>query len=93
MPEPKISTNGSSYDTTATLDETGHVVWIHWCRGERVEATLPNTGWRVIRAEPLTVEPSVSCDRCGWHGTITDGQPWPIHAAVLPGSSGVAVKP
>lgn len=70
-----------SYDSTAVLDDTGHVVWTHLCRGEQVEATLPNTGWRVVQHEPLTVEPSVACDRCGWHGWITDGKPWPVHAA------------
>lgn len=70
-----------AYDSTAVLDDTGHVVWTHDCVDGRVEATLPNTGWTVVTQEPLTVHPSIACDRCGWHGTITDGQPWPVHAS------------
>ena len=32
------------------------------------------TYWRLVSLEPLTVEPSVLCMRCGDHGYITDGR-------------------
>lgn len=52
----------------------GRVVFTHACLGgEQVEATLNNTQWHVVNAEPLTVEPSIACDRCGLHGWITNG--------------------
>jgi hypothetical protein len=49
------------------------VVLTHDCLGEQVEATLNSADWRVVAADPLTVEPSVGCDRCGLHGWITNG--------------------
>jgi len=54
--------------------EDGHAIFAHTCvGGDRIEATLNNAEWRVVRIDPLTVEPSVGCDRCGLHGWITGG--------------------
>lgn len=68
----------------------GHVVWnlmgdgrhvnvAHRCLPEKhgngwVSGPLPLGPWRVVSAEPLTVEPSISCSDCGLHGWITDGE-------------------
>jgi hypothetical protein len=30
--------------------------------------------WRVIQAEPLTLEPSLRCRACGSHGFVRDGK-------------------
>lgn len=57
---------------TARLEED-RVVFTHQCLGESVEATLNSAEWRVTQEQPLTVEPSVSCGRCGLHGWITNG--------------------
>ncbi len=58
----------------AFVYEAGRVVFTHTCLGgDRVEAILNTADWQVMRIYPLTVEPSVGCDRCGLHGWITDG--------------------
>lgn len=49
----------------------------HTCvGGERITATLNNTDWTVVAEAPLTVQPSVCCDRCGLHGWIDEGEFW-----------------
>lgn len=59
--------------STVTLTD-GRVTFDHAClNGERVEATLNNRDWTITSVSPITVEPSVGCDRCGMHGWITDG--------------------
>jgi hypothetical protein len=63
------------------MDDGRHVAWHHVCIGERdLAATvwtvvvLPLGPWRVVSADPLTVEPSIHCTPCGTHGFITDGE-------------------
>lgn len=73
---------------TFHMDDDGiHFWWEHDCLtylGEgdgttltpcRAETLLPinDAGWRVIQVEPLTVSPSILCDRCKTHGFITNG--------------------
>jgi len=68
------------------MDEDGvHFWWMHDCMvhlGEqgalipmRTETLLPinDQGWHVVKAEPLTVTPSILCHGCGTHGFITNG--------------------
>lgn len=64
----------------AVLLEDGHVQFTHLCLNEEETCILPNSEWRVVQAEPLTVEPSVCCDACGWHGWIGNGVARAVHA-------------
>lgn len=60
-----------SNNVTLTGDR---VTFDHAClNGELVEATLNNRDWTITSTSPITVEPSVGCDRCGMHGWITGG--------------------
>lgn len=34
----------------------------------------PETGWTVVKREPLTLEPSILCRICRSHGFIRDGR-------------------
>jgi hypothetical protein len=36
--------------------------------------TMPITTWKVIKDDPLTLEPSIKCRACGNHGYITNGR-------------------
>lgn len=56
--------------------EDGRVVIEHDCNGRRNTATLNNTEWQIVSAEPLTVEPSVHCGDCDLHGWVTSGEFW-----------------
>lgn len=57
--------------------EDGHVSFTHTCiDGERLTATLPNGPWTITSIHPLTVRPSIGCDRCRLHGWITGGAFW-----------------
>jgi hypothetical protein len=59
----------------------GRVAITHRCNPDKfgdhpVLALLPYTspdGWKVTKTEPLTVQPSIRCSICGFHGHITDG--------------------
>lgn len=62
-------------ESTITLAD-GRVTFDHLCLGERVETTLNNADWTVVSTDPITVEPSVACDRCGMHGWISEGVLW-----------------
>lgn len=47
--------------------------------GERCESSVIfDRGWSLISAEPLTLEPSISCTACGAHGWIRDGRWHPV---------------
>ncbi len=57
-------------------DDGVHFEWEHTCAGGRRDVVLmPHSGgtWRVVQTEPLTVEPSINCTRCGTHGWVRDG--------------------
>jgi hypothetical protein len=56
--------------------EDDRVAIEHDCNGRRNTATLNSADWRIVSAEPLTVEPSVHCGDCGLHGWITGGDFW-----------------
>lgn len=63
------------------LDPDGeHVWWYHRCApvdkpDEGWIGDILNTkDWKIVQREPLTVEPSVHCLRCGTHGFITHGE-------------------
>lgn len=64
---------GPKWRATAALLPDGHVEFTHECNGEGATATLPMPPWRVLVGTPLTVEPSVRCRSCGWHGWIANG--------------------
>jgi hypothetical protein len=38
------------------------------------EALAPRPRWRVVSAEPLTLEPSLLCSACGHHGWVREGR-------------------
>ena len=54
-----------------------HIWFAHACNGEWIETQLVygrpigikgnGGGWCAVEEDPLTVEPSVSCDDCGFH--------------------------
>lgn len=48
-----------------------------WCTGvlQRRDKTArtDRPTWRVLSEDPLTLDPSVKCTRCGNHGWIRDG--------------------
>lgn len=59
-------------------DDGEHVEFWHVCTFDRkVMALLPvNTasGWTVANKDPLTLNPSVQCLACDWHGWILKGE-------------------
>jgi len=58
-------------------DDGKHVEFTHVCVfGATLTGALPlgDDGWAVVTKIPLTVEPSVQCDRCKWHGWIINGE-------------------
>jgi hypothetical protein len=42
--------------------------------GVREDLPTPQDLWTVVKWEPLTLEQSLLCHRCGHHGWIRDGQ-------------------
>ena len=65
-PDPRVS---------ASLLPDGHVEFGHDCVNGWVTGVLPSPPWTVVKADPLTVTPSVWCqvEGCALHGWITDG--------------------
>lgn len=68
---------------TFWLDEDGrHVWWRHHCTHPSVEypeSMLPlyDSGWTLVSADPIHVEPSILCGNpggCGVHGFIRNGK-------------------
>ena len=57
------------HDCTAYLGENGAPIPV------RARARLPISppGWSLVSSEPLTISPSILCNRCQVHGFITDG--------------------
>lgn len=41
---------------------------------ENAPASIQGARWRLLKAESLTIVPSVRCQTCGLHGFITDGK-------------------
>lgn len=67
------------------LDADGEHVWFaHACNGEWVETKLPygrplgfkgnGGGWCATQTDPLSVEPSITCDDCGFHTFYANGR-------------------
>lgn len=67
-----MSTVDRLYASAVLLDD-GHVQFTHLCRTGEQTSVLPNGKWHVVQREPLTVQPSVCCNACGWHGWIENG--------------------
>jgi hypothetical protein len=57
----------------AVLLDDGHVQFTHQCLDGPDTTILPNSKWHVVQKDPLTVQPSVHCRRCEWHGWIENG--------------------
>lgn len=66
---------------TGLPDGDGKPVCWHWCDSEsnwRLDAPGVWSGARcslhtVVQVSPLTLNPSLLCTDCGWHGYIIDG--------------------
>jgi hypothetical protein len=69
----------------AVLLDDGHVQFTHLCADGEETCILPNGKWHVVQADPLTVQPSVHCRRCEWHGWIENGVARSVH--VIPFST------
>lgn len=68
----------------AQLLDDGHVQFTHECRNGTETTVLPSPPWKVTNTEPLTVEPSVHCTECGWHGWIHGGVARQVHVSEMP---------
>lgn len=42
----------------------------HDCEYEHKRYSLPGSIWKIVKASPLTVSPSISCQICHLHGFI-----------------------
>lgn len=64
------------------LDKDGaHLWWVHDCstpaqtfNAWHTKLPLDPAHWHLVKADPLTITPSILCDWCKIHGFITDGQ-------------------
>ena len=46
----------------------------YFARGDLHPHLFPRDKWKILENEPLTVEPSISCERCGLSGLIRNGE-------------------
>ena len=78
MTDPGEPTNAISPTFgEAWLDNDGRHVWAaHLCNGVPVVTMLP---WPAWRSTGLRIEPSVSCEACGFHSIMNLGPPIESH--------------